>query len=58
MDIGWQLHPSTQTAHAFVKNSKPGDLSFCKRDSRCTGDLIKDPGVFPCRICLKKLNPT
>lgn len=54
--IGWQLHPSTGTAHAFSIDSRPGDAGLCKRELRTDGDLVKKPGIFPCTRCEKKLN--
>lgn len=56
MKIEWQIHPGTKTAHAFIVDSKAGEMSLCKRESRHNGKLESIPSVFPCRLCAKKIS--
>jgi hypothetical protein len=51
----WQHHPSTHTAHAFALDRKPGDLSLCLRETKTSGPLSSDAGIFVCTRCRKKL---
>ena len=50
---GYQKHPSTMAAHYFPENSF---WSACKRETRTDGQVVDDPGMFPCGHCIRALS--
>ena len=52
LPAGWQLHPSTRTAHYFGTAQR---AALCKRERRTTGPVVAEPGVFPCTLCSRRL---
>lgn len=49
---GWQLHPSTLTAHYFPLRQ---NQSLCKRETRHGPRVQQTPGTFPCTLCARRL---
>jgi hypothetical protein len=50
---GWQLHPSTHTAHFFAQGA---GKSMCRRETRVNdGAVVSEPGTFPCSLCQARM---